>query len=421
MSAALPARAGAWKWWVCGLLLLATTINYMDRQTLANAAVRIINEFKLSKERYGDLELAFGWAFAAGSVLFGFLADRVSLRWLYPSVLFAWSVMGFLSAWTTDFSQLLLCRTLLGLFEAGHWPCALKTTQLLLSARDRTMGNSVLQSGASLGAIITPLVMRAMMTEAPGSWRLPFQVVGAVGMLWIVMWFAAIRPRDLGGMSLSNGGQSTTSSSRESLWGVLLSRHFAVALVIIFCIHTTWQFLRVWLPMFLQKGRGYSESESLFFNSFYFVATDIGCIAAGAMSLWLARRGLTPHAAKGRVYLICSLLTALTVFVAVLPKGWPLLGILLLVGAGALGVYPCYYSLVQEISAQHIGKISGLLATLVWAISSPVHKYFGRHLDQTQSFDLGLALVGLTPLVGYCALRFFWSQPEGSLPGKSIN
>ena len=42
----------------------------------------------------------------------------------------------------------------------------------------------------------------------------------------------------------------------------------------------------------------------------------------------------------------------------------------------------------------------GLLGTLVWAISSPVHKYFGRPVDQDQSFDLGIAVVGLTPLVG---------------------
>ena len=412
MSAASASRLSGWKWWVCGLLLLATTINYMDRQTLANAAVRIVSEFKLSKEQYGDLELAFGWAFAAGSLLFGFIADRISVRWLYPAVLFAWSLMGFLSAWTTDFSQLFICRTLLGLFEAGHWPCALKTTHLLLSPQNRTMGNSVLQSGASVGAIVTPLVMRAMMTDAPGSWRLPFQVVGAVGILWVVAWLVSIRRRDLSGMSQSNGSQSATSNSRESLWNATFSRRFAVGLVLIFCIHTTWQLLRVWLPMFLQKGRGYSENDALFFNSLYFVATDIGCIAAGAVSLWLARRGLSPHTAKCRVYLFCSLLTSLTVLVAALPKGWPLLATLLVVGAGALGVYPCYYSFVQEVSSQHIGKITGLLATLVWAISSPVHKYFGRHVDQTQSFDLGIAVVGLTPLVGYIALRLFWDKPK---------
>src|SRR5204863_1120331 len=142
-----------------------------------------------------------------------------------------------------------------------------------------------------------------------------------------------------------------------SLWNATFSRRFAVGLVLIFCIHTTWQLLRVWLPMFLQKGRGYSENDALFFNSLYFVATDLGCIAAGAVSLWLARRGLSPHVAQRRVYLLCSVLTALTVLVGVLPKGWLLLGTLLLVGAGALGVYPCFYSFVQEVSPQHVGKI----------------------------------------------------------------
>ena len=54
------ARSTAWKWWVCALLLGASTINYMDRQTLANAAVHITREFQLSQEQYGNLELAFG-------------------------------------------------------------------------------------------------------------------------------------------------------------------------------------------------------------------------------------------------------------------------------------------------------------------------------------------------------------------------
>jgi ACS family hexuronate transporter-like MFS transporter len=402
-------RSVSWKWWVCSLLLLATTINYMDRQTLANAAVRITNEFQLSKEQYGVLEVAFGWAFAAGSLLFGFIADRVSTRWLYPSVLFAWSLMGFLTAQTVNFNQLLACRTLLGLFEAGHWPCALKTTHLLLSPRDRTMGNSVLQSGASIGAIITPIVMRAMMTESPGSWRLPFQVVGAVGLVWVVMWFVSIRPGDLTLVSQSEE-QTSIAPGSTTLRSAIFSRRFGVALAILLCIHSAWQLLRVWLPMFLQIGRGYSESQALYFNAVYFLFTDIGCLSAGAVSLWLARRGLSPHAAKCRVFLFCSLLTSLTVLVALLPKSWLLLAALLLVGAGALGLYPCYYSFVQEISSRHVGKMTGLLATLVWAISSPVHKYFGRYVDQTHSFDLGIAIVGLTPLVGYLALVLFWDK-----------
>src|SRR4051794_16199665 len=71
-EAILPHRS-SWKWWVTGLLLLATTINYMDRVTLANASVRITQELGLTDEQYGNLELGFGWAFAAGSLVFGFL------------------------------------------------------------------------------------------------------------------------------------------------------------------------------------------------------------------------------------------------------------------------------------------------------------------------------------------------------------
>ena len=107
--------------------------------------------------------------------------------------------------------------------------------------------------------------------------------------------------------------------------------------------------------------------------------------------------------------------------VAILPKGWLLLASLLLVGAGALGVYPCYYSFMQEISSRHVGKITGLIATIVWAVSSPVHKYFGRHVDQTHSFDLGIALVGLTPLVGYIALRLFWDKSNKTDVNLEVN
>src|SRR3989442_6608792 len=90
-----PVRRPSWKWWVCGLLLLASMINYLDRQTLANASVRITAQFKLSQEQYGDLERAFGWAFAVGSMGFGFAVVRISVRWLYLLVLGLSSPVGF--------------------------------------------------------------------------------------------------------------------------------------------------------------------------------------------------------------------------------------------------------------------------------------------------------------------------------------
>jgi len=406
-------RPTSWKWWICGLLLLASAINYMDRQTLANAAVRITEQFHLSQEQYGNLELGFGWAFAAGSVLFGIAVDRLPVRWLYPVALTLWSAVGFATGLVDSYGELLVCRTLLGLFEGGHWPCALKATQRLLATPDRPMGNSVLQSGASIGAIVTPLAMNAMMTAQLDSWRMPFQVIGAAGLAWVIAWFAMVRADDLAPAPAPAEAAPSQPASRADLWGILFSRRMLVLCFVVACINTCWQILRAWLPKFLQQGRGYAESDALYFNSLYYVATDVGCLGAGALTLWLARRGLSVHGARSAVFLGCAALSGLAVVAAWLPKGWPLLATLLLVGAGVLGVFPIYYALTQELSAHHQGKVTAVTSVAAWIFSSPAQSLFGRLIDRTRSFDVGFAVAGCLPLAAFLALWLFWDSPRG--------
>lgn len=404
-------RSSSWKWWITGLLLLATTINYMDRVTLANASVRVTQEFGLSEQQYGNLELAFGWAFAAGSLVFGFMADRFRVYWLYPCVLAGWSVMGMISGWTTDYSGLLICRTLLGFFEAGHWPCALKTTFAMLNEKDRTMGNSVLQSGASIGAIITPQVMKLLLTNEVGSWRSAFVVVGAFGLVWVVIWFVMMRPRDLDATP-----ETTGSTPRLPLGQIVFSRSFWALALLITGTQTVWHIYRVWMMKFLQTGRGYTEAAALDFQSAYYISTDVGCFLAGFISLWLIRKcNLSAHDARRWVYAGACLLTSLSLALPYLGKGWALLGALLIIGAGALALFPCYYSFVQELSAHHVGRLTGLLSMWVWAVTSPLHKLFGWIADTTHSYDQGLVIAGLAPWLGVAAMKWLWvKRPEES-------
>jgi len=400
-------RPHFWKWYVCGLLLLATTINYMDRVTLANASVRVTKEFGLSEEQYGNLELYFGWAFAVGSLVFGLLADRVRVYWLYPVVLAGWSIMGMVSGWTSSYSELLICRILLGFFEAGHWPCALKTTFALLDTKDRTMGNSVLQSGASIGAIVTPQIMKALMTDDLGSWRGAFVIVGAVGLGWVVLWFVSMRPREL-----ETAPPVEKAAGGPQVLDLILSRRFWALALLITGTQTVWHIYRVWLMKFLQTGRGYSEASALNFQSTYYIATDVGCVLAGVVSIWLAKRGLDAHGARRWVYAGACLLTSLSVALPWLPQGWLLLGVLLIIGGGALALFPCYYSFVQEISATHVGRITGLLSMWVWAVTSPLHKLFGWIADKTGSYDEGLVIAGLAPWLGVIAMKLLWDAAQ---------
>lgn len=402
-----------WHWWVSGLLLLATMINYMDRQTLSNLAVRVQQSFGLTDEQYGDFEVVFGLSFAFGSLFFGVIADRVSVRILYPMVLVAWSTVGIATGLSTGYRSMLICRGLLGFFEAGHWPCALIVTQSVMTRGNRAMGNSVLQSGASLGAILTPIIIVLMVgkkiadSQDPSEWRMPFIVIGGVGLLWAVLWLVSIRSGDL--TKREEVKEDLNTGRGFWLFEFIRDQKFWALTAMVFCINTSWQLIRAWLPKFLQQGRGYSEEFALFFNSVYYIATDIGCILAGATTLWLVRRGLSVHAGRVAVYAGCASLAALTTVASFLPQGLSLECVLLLVAAGTLGVFPCYYSFTQELSVNNLGKLTGVLSFLGW-MSSPVHKYFGRLIDQTKSFDLGIALVGWAPIVGLAIFLLLWPK-----------
>lgn len=411
MNAARPDMRRAWV--VCGLLLLASAINYMDRQTLANASVRITREFGLNNEQYGSIEEGFGYAFAAGSLFFGVLADRLPLRWLYAIVVALWSLVGFLTGFSGSYNQLMLCRVLLGFFEGGHWPCAIKATRLLLDARDRSLGNSVLQSGTSIGAIITPLLMHALMTPEVGSWRGAFQVIGAIGVGWIALWFLIVRKTDL---VVQPGDAAASSSGEVSFWRLVFSRRMLVIYGVIACINTTWQIMRAWLPKFLQEGRGWNESDALYFNSAWFVATDIGCLGAGFLAVWLARRGMTVIRSRLIVFSACGLLVAACALAPVIVRSGPLIAVLMIAGAGALGLFPIYHAFTQDISASRQGRITGIASLAAWILPAWAQRGFGWLADVTGSFNAGLVAAAFLPLVAAVILVFGWGKDPPPKP-----
>ena len=405
---------GRWQLAVSLLLLSATMINYMDRQTLANLSVRIRDQFELSAEQYGNLEQAFSISFAVGSLLWGVLADVLPVRYLYPFVLVAWSLVGFATGLSDGYLSLYYCRAALGFFESGHWPCALVVTHSILTSSQRPLANSILQSGASIGAVITPLVIwlmvpavvvgQAMQADA---WRPPFLVVGAVGLFWVVAWFIVVKHNSIHQVS------RTIESNRPSdvgafLLDLLINRKFWALVLMVVSINITWQMLRAWLPMFLQQGRGYSESWTLTFMSAYYISTDVGCLLAGACAVRLARRGLSAHHSRLITYGACALVTTLAVVAAQQQAGVLLPILLLCVGAGSLGLFPCYYSFTQEVDPKRMGKITGLLSFLGWILTAPVHPYFGWVVDTTKAWGTGLAVVGCIPLIGLVAVLLLW-------------
>jgi len=163
-------RSTSWRYGVCGLLLMATMLLYMDRLTLSQLATTICRSTR-SRTAIWLVDTGFSYAFATGALFFGFLVDRIGPRWLYPTVVIGWSCAGLATAyaetigawfllaapgpvrdWFTSttpatvpeeaYAGFMICRIALGFCEAGHWPCALVTTQAIMSRGDRSLATA---------------------------------------------------------------------------------------------------------------------------------------------------------------------------------------------------------------------------------------------------------------------------------------
>ena len=472
-------RSPSWKWYVCGLLLLATMINYMDRLTLSQTAKRVMGALEFKEDRYGELESAFSYAFALGAVLAGWMADRWNVRWLYPAALLVWSSAGFLTGLVDGFYAMLACRFLLGFAEAGHWPCALRTTRHILPPAQRSMGNSILQSGAAVGSILTPLLILGLLRSGLDNWRYPFLFVGAAGMVWVLLWLVSVRTADLSpgnpaasrppiallvllavlfalknlvrraheapsllpewapgmltevdplsvsiavsviGMAAVYWWLLSVTREDDDLPRPLFLQRLFVLFIVVVVINGTWQFFRAWLPLFLQNARDYNEEFTQWFLLAYYVAADLGSLSAGGAVLLLVRRGYPVHGSRVAVYSLAAALCTLGAAVAVLPRGPALLGLLLVIAFASLALFPNYYSFSQELTTRHQGKVSGALGCMCWLSIAPVQEAVGETVKRTGSYAEGITAAGLAPLLGVVALVFFWGKVNNAAdPGK---
>lgn len=408
-------------WVVCGVLLLATLLNYMDRQTLAVTLPVLKQQYALNESRVGLVEGCFGFAFAAGSLLFGWLADRFGPRRLYPIVLTGWSAAGIATAFaghasaiswlettgdapgTGVFRWLLLCRTVLGVFEAGHWPCALLTVRAILTPSYRPLGNGILQSGASIGAIlIAPYIE---LTDRAGfSWEFPFWSIGVIGLTWVPLWMWTVAGKNLQEPKSDHVNDSTAMTVDHLL------RRLVVLAIVIASLTISWQFLRAWLALFLQDYHGYTATATRALMPAYFISADVGCLLSGFLVTQLTSRGWHVQSARRFGYAIFAVLAGAAALIPFAGSGWAMVALLCVAGAGILGLHPYYYALTQELSATKMGILSGILAAWGWVASSLTQILLGRHIEATRSYELGLVIVGLVPLIGFCVLALCWPR-----------
>ncbi len=200
-----------------------------------------------------------------------------------------------------------------------------------------------------------------------------------------------------------------TRDDREMNRADFFRRFWVLALVVV-VINGTWHYFRVWLPLVLQRVHHYSLEETQWFSVAYYVATFLGSIAAGFVTLLLAKGGLPVHRSRMLVFSSCALICMLSVVAANLPAGPLLLGLFLIIGFAALGMFPNYYSFTQELTVRHQGKLTGALGCVCWLAMSLLHEVVGDSIERTHSYTTSVAVAGLVPLLAVAALVLFWGK-----------
>ena len=383
-------REGQLTWVVCGLLLGATVLNYLDRQVLSLTAERIIAEYHTDKAGFGELIAAFRLSYAAVQIFGGWIVDSFGPRMVFSAAVGVWSCAGILTGLAASFRQMWACRLALGVGEAFNWPCALKTTEALLEPKDRVLANGIFNSGTALGAIIAPVLVTILTLRF--GWRSAFLVTGAIGFLWILLWQAFTSTRT----SLLRGRRIPIASVPGILASIGRKRDFWLLASSAVVVNSVSYFLADWIPLYLKTERGFSFGLGNALSMLVYGGLDAGNLLAGAFVRSAASQGMNVGAARNLALFISCVLMTSAIGVGFVRSAYVALALLVLTAIGVAGFLVIYLTLVQELSPGHTGAAAGMLGgmgNMAYAIVSPL---IGRLADGNQS-GITFLLIGSLP------------------------
>lgn len=296
-------RVKGLRWWIIGLVFLATLINYIDRLTVSVLAPLIKADLGLSNLQYATLGTWFLLAYTISQGVSGRLYDRVGTRLGFTISVLVWSVAAVLHATARGAASLGLFRFLLGLGEAGNWPGAAKTVAEWFPVRERALGMAIFNSGAALGSVVAPPLI--IWLQSSFGWQATFVVTGLLGFGWLVLWLVFYHPPahhpwiSAEEYRLINEGRGAGEQGsaiplhqllrQRQVWAILLAR---------LLVDPVWWLYVTWLPLFLHQVHGFDLRKIGLFAWAPYLAADVGSLAGGWSSGWLIRRGWTVDRAR---------------------------------------------------------------------------------------------------------------------------
>jgi MFS transporter, ACS family, hexuronate transporter len=329
---------GRYRWLIVLLLLLATTINYIDRNVIAFTMIddgfrkemlgipagQALTEADVDRFRMqmGFVDSAFKWAYGLGFIFIGWLIDRIGTRRGFSLSIFLWSLAGMSVAFTKSIFGLGLARFALGLGEAGNYPASIKSVAEWFPRKERALATGIFNSGANFGIVITALVV-PWLTLTYG-WRSAFLVTGLLGFVLLFFWLLIYRqPEEHKKVSEEELAYIRSDQEEESSvkisWVALLGYRQTWAFVAgKFFTDPIWWFYLTWLPDFFNSNAALEQKLDLKNVGIPFliiyIISDLGNIFFGWLSSYFIKKGWPDNSARKVTMLICALLVTPVMF-----------------------------------------------------------------------------------------------------------
>jgi predicted MFS family arabinose efflux permease len=281
MSPSLLPSTSSFKWQLAALLFTAGAINYADRTAISSVLPLLKSDLGMSDTALGALGSVFLWAYAAGSPIAGFLADRF-LRWkLVLLSLAAWSIVTLLTGLVQTTEQLLFMRVLLGAAECIYLPAAIAMLADYHPSETRGIANGIHTAGLNVG-IIGGGVLAGYLGELHG-WRASFVVLGVVGLVLTAGAYFFLRDSPEPEIArVPRRGKSGGLS--EALDLLRIPSYLILVLNAMLVSIGTWIFFN-WLPLFYREAFHLTLAQAGFSGTFMLQsAVTVGVPLGGILS-----------------------------------------------------------------------------------------------------------------------------------------
>ncbi len=348
-----------WRWWICALLFVATTVNYMDRQVLSLTWKDFIApEFHWTDAHYGNITAIFSLVYAFCMLFAGRFIDWMGTKKGFLWAIGVWSAGACLHAacgWATMHVEglgsvtemtaltgaaaatvatvsvwfFIAARCILALGEAGNFPAAIKTTAEYFPKKDRAFATSIFNAGASVGALAAPATIPLLAQYFKdkgigGGWEMAFIIIGALGFLWMAFWvFMYSKPQeskfvnqaeldyieqDKNDEPVQENAPAERKLSFLECFKLKQTWAFAVGK---FFTDGVWWFYLFWAPAYFSDQYGYSSSSGMgiaLIITLYAIVTFLSIYGGYLPKLFVEKLGMNPYAGRMRAMLIFAFL-----------------------------------------------------------------------------------------------------------------